>query len=138
MSEIHRSKFFWIFLLVAAVIVGYIGVRTQMTADRQEREAQATLQFSDHTRDCLHELIEALAARSEITNTSDRLNSDQHKALADLITAITAARGEAAYGQVLADFLPSVVEAQRRQEALLTARAEHPLPDPDCPVVADR
>lgn len=132
MSE-RNQKVFWVYLLIAAVVIGWIGVRTQMTADRVEAEAVKTMQFSDQTRECLHELMNALQARAEITENSDRLNNDQHKALADLITAITAARGEAAYGQVLAQYLPRVVEAQRRQEALLSERDEHPLPSPSCP-----
>ena len=132
----RRSRMFWVFLTVAAVLVGWIGVRTQMTADRQEREAQATMQFTDQTRDCLHQLIDVLAARALINENSDRLNNDQHRVLADLITSVAAARGEAAYGAVLAEYLPKVVEAQRRQEALLLARAEHPLPNPNCPVIS--
>ena len=138
MSDTGRGRAFWVYLLIAAVVIGWIGVKTQATANRLESEAQNSVQFADHTRQCLHELLDALAIRSAITDNADKLNNDQHEALADLITAITAARGEAAYGKVLADFLPSVVEAQRRQEALLTARAEHPLPSPDCPVVTAR
>lgn len=136
MSEQHKSRAFWVYATLAVLLIVWIGVKTQMTADRQEREAQNTLVFADQTRECLHQLLDALTARAQITENSDRLNNDQHKALADLITAITAARGEAAYGQVLADFLPSVIEAQQRQEALLTARSEHPLPNPSCPAVS--
>lgn len=136
MTEGKHGRAFWVFLLIAAVLFTGIGFRTQVTANRQEAQDRATVEFTDQTRVCLHELIDALHARARITENSDRLNNDQHKALADLITAITAARGEAAYGQVLADFLPKVIEAQQRQEALLTARAEHPLPSPSCPVTA--
>lgn len=134
MSDQPRNRAFWVYVLIAAALISWIGVKTQMTADRQEAQDRATVEFSDQTRECLHELIETLTERAKITENSDRLNNDQHKALADLITAITAARGEAAYAQVLADFLPKVVEAQQRQEALLTARSEHPLPNPSCRV----
>ena len=136
MSDQRRGRAFWVYAVAAAALIGWIGVKTQITANRQEADSQATMQFSDQTRDCLHQLHDALAARSVIAENSERLNSDQNKALADLITAITAARGEAAYGQVLADYLPKVVGAQQRQEALLTARSEHPLPSPSCPVAA--
>ena len=135
MSELHRSRLFWVYLAIAAMLFGWIGVRTQITADHQEKHANQAMVFADHTRQCLHQLLDALEARAEINAESDRLNNEQHKALADLITAITSARGEAAYGVVLADFLPKVVAAQRNQEALLLARASHPLPDPACPVV---
>lgn len=138
MSNPVRGHIFWVYVAIAAVLFAWIGVRTQMTADRQEREAQTAVLFADHTRQCLHELIDTLAARAQINQESDRLNNEQHKALVGLITAVHEARTEAAYSQVLSDFLPQVVEAQRNQESLLTARAEHPLPSPDCPVVTAR
>ena len=80
MSDQRRGRAFWVYAVAAAALIGWIGVKTQITANRQEADSQATMQFSDQTRDCLHQLLDALAARSVIAENSERLNSDQNKA----------------------------------------------------------
>jgi hypothetical protein len=137
MSDTKHGRAFWVYILIAAAFVGWIGVKTQITANRQESEARTAVAFSEHTRYCLDKLLDTLAVRSEITENSERLNNDQHKALADLITAVSVAanRNETDFRAVFNRYLEPVVAAQKRQEELLQARSEHPLPAPDCPVV---
>ena len=82
----HRSRHpqhrhVWVYLLVAALVVGWIAVRTQITADRQERESHQAVQFAADTQHCLTHLVEALRERAAITDTADRFNNDQHRVL---------------------------------------------------------
>lgn len=122
----------WAVLVVAALVIGWIVVRTQITADRQERESHQAVAFAADTQQCLTHLVEALRVRAAITDTADRFNNDQHRVLREMIAAVAAAPVERK-GDVLDQYLPQVVEAQQRQEALLQDRAQHPLPDPSCP-----
>lgn len=137
MSEHIRNRMFWINIIIGVLLIVYIGVRTEITAIGQERQAAEAVQFSAHTQQCLHELIDALDARAVITQESDRLNNDQHQVLRDLVTSLAQTPVEG-WGAVISEFLPAITEAQQRQENLLLARSEHPLPDPTCPVVQDR
>lgn len=133
MSDNYRRRWwFWVYLVIAVVLVAWIGVRTQMTADRQEREAVTAVQFADHTRQCLSDLVDTLRARAAITDAADRANNEQHRVIREMITAVanTPLDGKQA---ILDAYLPQVVQAQQQQEALLNGRAQHPLPDPSCP-----
>lgn len=134
----HHGRMFWANIIIGSLLIVYIGVRTEITATRQERNTTAVVQLSADTQQCLHELIDALAARSQIAQESDRLNNDQHKVLSDMFAALGSANTNEDRGMVLAEFFPKIDQAQRLQENLLLARSEHPLPDPNCPVVEKR
>lgn len=132
MTDKKQRPWFCVYLVITVLLVAWIGVRTQMTADRQEREAQTAVQFSDHTRDCLSQLVNILRERAAITDAADRANNEQHRVIREMVAAVAAAEltdKEA----VLNAFLPQVTKAQQEQEDLLAGRAQHPLPDPSCP-----
>ena len=132
MSEDARHRWFWVYLVLAAVVVGWIGVRTQITADRQEAEAARAVAFADQTHQCLQDVVANLRARAAITDNADRLNSEQHRVISEMIAAVATAPLDRKQ-EVLDQYLPHIVEAQQRQEALIEDRAARPLPDPPCP-----
>lgn len=134
----HHNRMFWVNIIIGSLLIAYIGVRTEITAKRQERHNIEVVELSAGTRQCLHELIEALAARSYIAQESDRLNNDQHQVLSDMFAALGQANTSEARRVVMAEFLPRINQAQQLQENLLLSRSEHPLPDPNCPIIESR
>lgn len=135
MNEHHHNRMFWVNIIIGSLLIVYIGVRTEITATRQERQNIEVAQFSLGTQQCLHELIESLAERSRIAQESDRLNNNQHQVLSDMFVALSKTNNSEDRRVVMAEFLPRIEQAQQIQENLLLDRSEYPLPDPNCPVV---
>lgn len=136
-AQIH-NRMFWLNIIIGVMLIVYIGVRTEITASKQERQTVAAVQFSAQTRQCLHGLIDTLAERAKITQESDWLNNNQHKIFGEMLDALAKVNTAAERGVVLNKFVPLIDKAQQEQERLLLSRSEHPLPDPTCPVTDRR
>lgn len=133
-DDSRHPHVFWVYLLIAAVIVGWIGVRTQLTADRLEQESRHSTAFTAQTQKCVHDLVNVLHQRAAITENSDRLNNEQYRIFRDMMIELSRVNTAQERGVVMNRWVPQIVEAQQRQATLIQSRADHPLPNPDCAI----
>ncbi|AEL97758.1 hypothetical protein DANDELION_88 [Mycobacterium phage Dandelion] len=57
------SARFWTYAVIAALIIVWIGIRTQRTANLQEEQARNTTEFAAATNRCLNQVIDVLTTR---------------------------------------------------------------------------
>lgn len=139
-DDYRLSTRFWIVAVIAAVVIGWIGWRTQDTADKVEEQATAT-------SECLSKVIASLDARTKINAENDNLSQVQRTAFGEVLRAIVSppenlselAAGslerQAYVEQVVRQQFAIVEDAQAQQEANEKDRAEHPYPPADCSLV---
>lgn len=139
MSERHAIRAFWVYLIAAALIIGWIGVKTQITADRQESDSRQTLMFADQTRACMHDLLVVLNERNKINVAVDDVLQRRAQILADLIVEITDVETEQVHSDsdewvtLKNKYVPLLLDTQRQQADLVRERDQHPIPAPNCP-----
>lgn len=92
------SNRFWIYSIIATVIISWIGWRTQATANQVERQAASTSQFASDTNDCLADVVRVLTTRVGFNEEIDAL--DKRRQDLDL-------RRQAVWEQLVADLSTS-------------------------------
>jgi delta 1-pyrroline-5-carboxylate dehydrogenase len=137
-SKKHRS-FVWVHILVAVSIICWIGVKTQATANRQEKADRETIAFASQTRDCLHELLDVLAVRNQINAEEDELLQQKDDVIAKMVAEMsTTEMGHEhkvrEWARVRDKYASQIVAIQERRARIVEARNSHPLPSsPSCP-----
>lgn len=134
------SNRFWVYTIIASVIICYIGWRTQDTADRVENQSMLT-------RDCLTQVISALQVARSVAQENDNLSERQRDAYNAVVTAMVAPPPELAalpysdqrrtdyIADVAIKQLPVIQEVEDDQKENSEYRAQHPYPDPDCAIL---
>ena len=126
----------WVYLCIAALLFVWIGVKTQITADRQERDAQQALVFADATRDCLKQLLDALDARNHDAEEENLLAADQHVIITDIFLKLSEnGTPSGTNWDAVRDDIDRLVRVQEDRDTLLSNQQAHPYPDPSCPEV---
>lgn len=122
---------FWVVASVAAVLIGFIGWRTQDTADRVEDQAIAT-------RDCVTEVITALNVARSVSVENDDLSQKERDAFREVLISISNPPPELAslpynnpvrqdhIQRVVAEQVKVLVEIGQQKRANAEYRAEHP------------
>jgi len=142
-GDFRLSARFWVIAAIAAVIVGWIGVRTQQTADRVEEQAQTTAQ-------CLSEVLTALQVARQVSGENDELSEQQRDATGTIILAVLdppdhlkplpfhSPQRQAFVESVAREELQRFRQAAQRQDEVQAYREQHPYPDPSCPLINER
>ena len=137
----HRlSTKFWAIASVTVLLIGFIGWRTQDTADRVDDQSMLT-------RDCLTQVITALTVARTINNENDELSTVQRNAYAVVLQALVAppepyysmSMDDPRRAEYLTDVgieqLKLVKATQSDEQANIEYRTAHPYPDPDCAIL---
>lgn len=139
-EKIRFTPRFWVIVTVTALLIGFIGWRTQDTADRVDDQAI-------QTRDCLTQVITALTVARTINVENDELSVTQRNAYAVVLQALVAppepyysmAMDDPRRAEYLTDVgieqLKIVKAAQEDEDANVEERKLHPYPAPDCAIL---
>jgi len=90
-TEYYFTIQFWVVVTVATLVIGFIGWRTQDTANKVEDQAASTAQFANDTNDCLVDVVAVLTTRvgynEQIAVLDARRQSIWDKLVDDLASA---------------------------------------------------
>lgn len=148
----HHTTFnrVWIYGVVAVFFICWIGVRTQVTANRVEQQAQITAQLAEETQRCFNELAMILQARAVLVQQNDDLSQEQRKAIADWLRELLNPPPEIKAIQIsnpnynsdpryvkwgldmTQKYYDVIAKSQQQQDRNDVARASHPIPAPTC------
>ena len=84
------SSRFWTYTIIATIIIGWIGWRTQDTANRVQRQSQITTQFAELTNDCLQQVVDTLTTRVGYNDDIAQLDDRRQRAWEGLIFSLSA------------------------------------------------
>jgi hypothetical protein len=127
----------WVVLAIAAIFICWIGYNTNAAREETERQALATTQFSNKTNDCLTQVLVVLRDRSQYTLDSERIASQERKALQDLfLDAMSTPLDDTVAKQALLKrYFDTVNPLIRERMDIASKRADNPYPDPTCGLV---
>jgi predicted nucleic acid-binding protein len=138
-GEYRLTNRFWVIVAVAAVIVGYIGWRTQQTADQVQDQTQRTEQFAKQTNDCLNQVVGTLKDRTNLNASLDDLVNRRTQIWTNLVVGLAAIdpdmrqpERDVAAKLVLQHFFEANGAIDRERADLLRQRADKPYPEPNC------
>ena len=139
-GDYRFSNRFWIYTVIATVVIGFIGFKTQATADKVENQAKLTAQ-------CLSQVLSTIDTRTQINAENDEWSQRQRTALGTMLNGlinpppeIDALPPDSTVRQnwaeeIVREQLKVINDAQVQQDANIADRMEHPYPPPDCPLV---
>jgi hypothetical protein len=127
----------WAIVLIAAVIIGWIGWRTQETANRTEQLSRDTLDYAVQTQDCLNQITATLKYRTAFTPALDKLEDMESAALENLVRDVTrinvsSPEDQAALQQSFKRYLDTVAKTRQARTEIASARGDREYPEPAC------
>lgn len=143
----------WIYVVIASVLICFIGWRTQTTADRTEALNRETVDYARQTNDCLAQVTKALAIRADTTKQLDSLvdarssvidrRSDVWEKfivdLAQISTDLPQSQRDELAKPIISTFIADDSELDTENAKIntdrasaLAYRAANPYPDPNC------
>ena len=140
---------FWTYAIVASILIVFIGIKTQVAADRADEantlartQASQAAAFARQTNDCLAQVIVTLTDRSRLNAENERLAGIERQAIFTLLNKLTTIPVDAPQDRRIALTNQYISEAfevtgsatqERTQNAL--QRARNVYPDPTCGLV---
>jgi len=144
---------FWAYVVIATLIIGWIGYRTQETADHTEQLAWETQAYAAQTQDCLNQLQSILVKRAsysaQINNLQDQYNDNRQRRddawstfiidLAQISTDQPQVERDRQAAPVISKFISDLKKLDDERARILDDRtkalatqADSPIPDPHC------
>lgn len=130
---------FWTYVVIATILIAWIGWRTQATADRVEVQAKETAAFAASTNDCLNQVVSTLKERvgynDRIGELRDRRVNSIARLIADLARIDTdqpQVQRDAQAAPILATYFNTVNEIDMELQKVQSSRDLTAYPDPSC------
>lgn len=133
------STRFWAYTAIATLLIVFIGVRTQLTANRVEQQARETTEFSRVTKDCLNQLIVTLKDRTAYNGQIEDLNDRERRAVGSFMVSLSQIPEawpprdvDLETRRLMETYFAQVGQIDIDRQAVKTKRAQSPYPEPNC------
>ena len=133
------STRFWVYTVIATLIIIFIGWHTQDTANKVEATAQATAAYAEANNKCINDLLAILQDRTgnnaKLRDIEDRRQTRFDQFIADVGSISTdqpqAAR-DAEAAPIIKQYFDDVAALNKEKATVLQAIADNPYPEPNC------
>jgi hypothetical protein len=124
------STRFWVYSVIATLVIAWIGWRTQMTANEVERQAATTSQFSEDTNKCLTDVVAVLTTRIGYNEVIESLDKRRQDIWEQLVTDLAIADNSTGLNQAALDrFSKANALLKADQARLIRARESNQYPN---------
>lgn len=131
---------FWVYTAVATVLICFIGIRTQVAADRAEDALAASKQqaaeataFSVATNDCLKQVISVLTTRVGYNEALENLDKRRQDVWEQLVADLAKGGNDDGLNlEALKRFQEANTRLKADQTKLAAERARNQYPSPNC------
>jgi hypothetical protein len=118
------STRFWVICAVSAMMFGFIGWRTQDTADRVEDQVNFTTAYGFQTNDCLNQLISVLTTRVGYNEEIAKLDARRQQIWEQLVTDLADSEGNTSLNRGALDRFFEANEGIKSDQAKIAQQRE--------------
>ena len=123
---------FWTYVVIATLLIGYIGWKTQATADGTTALNKATVDYATRTNDCLNQVIATITDRSTYNDDIAKLNDRRATNISDLIIGLSTAPPGKDTGGIIDKYVLTDRAISADSTRLIAERAKKQYPEPNC------
>lgn len=130
---------FWTYAVIATVLIGWIGWRTQDAADKTEVLAQQTTEYAKQTNDCLSQVIRVLVDRSSTNKEVEKVNDHRWELWTTFIVSLSQISTDQPQSErdkeaapIVNKYLTDLNQVAKDRAELLARREAAAFPDPSC------
>lgn len=125
------STRFWVIVAISMMMFGFIGWKTQDTADRVEDQVNFTTAYGFQTNDCLNQLISVLTTRVGYNEEIAKLDARRQQIWEQLVSDLSLSEGNGNLNRAALDRFFEANEMVKGDQAKLAQKKEQNQ-YPDC------